>query len=119
MYMGWDKNVPGIIDGVGALSDKGPSVGKANMYYNYYATQTMKHYGGREWKEWNKVMRDFLVNSQEKKGNMAGSWHWGGHTGDRGGRLCETSLACMTLEVYYRYLPLYGDKAANDEFPLE
>lgn len=119
MYMGWGKNVPGIIDGVGALSDKGPSVGKANMYYNYYATQTMKHYGGREWKEWNKVMRDFLVESQETKGNMTGSWFWGGHTGDRGGRLCETSLACMTLEVYYRYLPLYGDKAANDEFPLE
>jgi len=27
---------------------------------------------------------------------------------DKGGRLCNTSLAILTLEVYYRYLPLYS-----------
>lgn len=121
MYMGWDKSAPGIVDGMGAIGDKGPSTGNgANMYYNYYATQAMKHLGGRQWTEWNGEMRDFLVKSQSKDGNAAGSWHFGnGHASDKGGRLYSTSLACMTLEVYYRYLPLYGDKAANDEFPLE
>ena len=121
MYMGWDKSAPGIVDGMGAISEEGPSTGNgANMYYNYYATQAMKHLGGRQWPEWNGKMREFLVKSQSKDGNAAGSWHFGnGHASGKGGRLYTTSLACMTLEVYYRYLPLYGDKAANDEFPLE
>jgi hypothetical protein len=123
MYMGWDKEVPGLGRGIEALAERGPSMASktsADMYYNYYATQAMKHFGGKKWKNWNSKMRDFLVKSQDKEGNMAGSWHFdNGHASERGGRLYSTSLACMTLEVYYRYLPLYGDKAANDEFPLD
>ena len=121
MYMGWDKDMPGLVEGMKAISDKGPSTGTtADMYYNYYATQGMKHMGGKDWDSWNKKIRGFLVSSQAKDGNKAGSWHFGDtHTPKKGGRLYSTSLACMTLEVYYRYLPLYGDKASNDEFPLE
>ncbi len=122
MYMGWDKANPGMVDGTAAISEEGPSIGVgANMYYNYYATQVMKHIGGNKWNKWNTKMRNFLVKSQDKKANAAGSWHFGGrnHASEAGGRLYATSLACMTLEIYYRYLPLYGDKAANDEFPLE
>ena len=123
MYMGWGKSNPGMIDGSGAIAEKGPDVRSsgANMYYNYYATQVIKHLGGNDWKKWNVKMRDFLVKSQGKKGNEAGSWHFGGknHASEAGGRLYNTALACMTLEIYYRYLPLYGDSAANDEFPLE
>jgi hypothetical protein len=77
-------------------------------YFNYYATQVMHHYGGDAWKEWNKVIRDGLVMSQVKEGAMEGSWD---STGDgfstSGGRLMITSLNVLTLEVYYRYLPLY------------
>ena len=29
------------------------------MYYNYYATQVMRHWEGEEWEKWNKVMRDY------------------------------------------------------------
>ncbi len=123
MYMGWDKNVPGLAEGMASLAERGPSADSGNsadMYYNYYATQAMKHIGGRQWNDWNNKMRDFLVKTQEKDGNKAGSWHFNnGHASSKGGRLYSTSLACMTLEVYYRYLPLYGDKAANDEFPLD
>ncbi len=122
MYMGWDKSNPGMVDGSGAIASKGPDIRKddANIYYNYYATQMMKHLGGTGWKTWNAKMRDFLVETQETKGNAAGSWHFRkGHIANAGGRLYTTSLACMTLEVYYRYLPLYGDKAANDTFALE
>ena len=122
MYMGWKKGHPGLEDGVKAMADKGPSVrGGVNMYYNYYATQVMKHYGGDTWRNWNRTMREFLVKSQVKEGPAAGSWHYPGqsHAGESGGRLYTTAMACMTLEVYYRYLPLYGDKASNDAFPLE
>ncbi|HKI21577.1 MAG TPA: hypothetical protein VKA15_27025, partial [Isosphaeraceae bacterium] len=31
------------------------------------------------------------------------------HWGQRAGRLYLTSLSILTLEVYYRYLPLYRD----------
>jgi hypothetical protein len=121
MYMGWKKDVPGLVEGVNAMARKGPDTDSAmDMYYNYYATQVMKHIGGNTWKEWNVVMRDSLVKSQSKTGVTAGSWTPGrGHADDKGGRLYTTSLACMTLEVYYRYLPLYGDAAANDEFQLD
>ena len=119
MYMGWGKKVPGMVDGMAAISDEGPS--ENDMYYNYYATQAMKHIGGRQWTDWNNEMRDHLLKTQEKgENNKAGSWHFEtGHASQKGGRLYTTSLACMTLEVYYRYLPLYGDSAANDEFPLD
>ena len=122
MYMGWDKNTPGLEEGVRWMSDMGPDRNRrVNMYYNYYATQVMKHYGGDIWKKWNGQMRNFLVESQEQKGDGKGSWFYGrvSHASDVGGRLYVTALCTMTLEVYYRYLPLYGESAADDEFPLD
>jgi hypothetical protein len=56
-------------------------------------------------------MRRILIETQEKTGCAAGSWD--PHKpepepfGNHGGRLMVTSLSCLTLEVYYRYLPLY------------
>ena len=120
--MGWDKNSPGLMDGVDYLDETGPdTTDKANMYYNYYATQVMKHWGGDTWKKWNSKMRDFLVKSQSKKGPTTGSWFYNetSHAQERGGRLYVTSMCCMTLEVYYRYLPLYGEEAADDDFVLD
>ena len=126
MYLGWDRERQGLGDGVAFVSKIGPSVTSkrskgVDMYYNYYATQVMLHYGGQEWKEWNGVMRDFLVDSQETEGTKKGSWHWKAntHAAKVGGRLYQTALAAMTLEVYYRFLPLYKDSAAEDEFPLD
>lgn len=109
MYLGWRRDNPGLTQGVDALSGMGPSHG--NMYYNYYATQVLHHFGGEKWKQWNDVMRDSLVNSQSHAGHQAGSWYFGG--GDmgatKGGRLYCTAMAAMTLEVYYRHMPIYGE----------
>lgn len=117
MYLGWDKNHPGIAEGVSQLSRWEPSTaGGTNMYYNYYATQVMHHYGGESWKKWNTTMRDHLVKSQAKQGHEHGSWHFtGDHGTTAGGRLYATTLAAMTLEVYYRYLPIYGSKSVEDD----
>lgn len=118
MYLGWKKDHPGIEKGVQYLSQTGPSQG--NMYYNYYATQCMRHYDGELWDKWNVKMRDQLVNSQDKTGHLKGSWHMkGDHGSDRGGRLYCTSMATMILEVYYRHMPIYGQQAAQDDFPVK
>ena len=125
MYLGWDKDTPGLQNGVEWIAERGPDKAPkdkptfANMYYNYYGTQVMKHYGGEEWNNWNNEMRDYLVNTQSKEDVTAGSWFQAHeHGGGKGGRLYSTALACMTLEVYYRYLPIYKDQAADDDFEL-
>ena len=125
MYLGWSRDHPGISQGAQQLDQWGPStgVGATNMYYNYYATQVMHHYGGDLWtKNWNPTMRDYLVSTQAKKdaGHMAGSWHFGGdHGSGSGGRLYCTALAAMTLEVYYRYMPIYASQAVEDDFKID
>lgn len=116
MYLGWKQQNPALEAGVEFLHERGPT---ENMYYNYYATQIMRHYGGQYWKEWNEKMRDWLVNRQNKKGHATGSWFIsGGRHTKKGGRLYCTSMATMILEVYYRHMPIYGKQASEEEFPL-
>ncbi|MBI3407168.1 MAG: terpene cyclase/mutase family protein [Planctomycetes bacterium] len=104
----WGDKNPRMIKGVRNFILTNPPNAK-NMYYSYYATQVMHHFGGEEWKKWNEKMRDDLIASQEKgKGAMGGSWSSAGDPhGSAGGRLMQTSLSILTLEVYYRHLPLY------------
>ncbi|MBT4692428.1 MAG: hypothetical protein HOB73_03690 [Planctomycetaceae bacterium] len=122
MYMGWKMEEPALQRGVDQLAKWGPSIKptKENMYYNYYATQVMRHTGGKRWDVWNKALRDYLVASQEKgNAHSNGSWAMGAdHGAKSGGRLYTTTLATMILEVYYRHMPIYAKQAAEDEFPL-
>jgi hypothetical protein len=122
MYLGWKKDNPALKRGVALLSREGPSMprrtdNRADMYYNYYATQVLRHWGGNDFDQWNGKTRDWLVESQAREGHETGSWFFSFdfHTG-AGGRLYCTAMATMMLEVYYRHLPLYGGKAVDDEF---
>jgi hypothetical protein len=115
MYLGWKKETPALEKGVQILAQKGPD--KNNMYYNYYATQVMRHMEGDYWKNWNAVMRDQLVNSQATTGHETGSWFMNDTHVKSGGRLYCTSLACMILEVYYRHLPIFRKQSIEEEFP--
>jgi len=117
MYMGWNADHPSLIRGIEYLAAKGPD--SDNLYYNYYATQVMHHYGGEAWKRWNLEQRDSLIARQTLEGHERGSWYFCGQWNDEGGRLYTTSLAMMILEVYYRHLPLYQKQAAESEFPLD
>ena len=120
-YLGTKKDDPGQRKGVEFLGARGP--GRDNVYYNYHATMVMYQNDGPKgplWKKWNKVMRNMLINSQVKQGDDAGSWYYGGNHGESGGRLMSTCLCAMTLEVYYRYLPVYQqDNVEQDDFPDE
>lgn len=115
MYLGWKHDEPALGRGVEMLSAHGPSPN--NMYFNYYATQVMHHYEGEEWVKWNNKMRDFLVNSQSRQGHERGSWYLGGdHSSEQGGRLYTTAMCAMTLEVYYRHLPIYRKDSTTADF---
>ncbi len=122
MYLGWKKDNPALQRGVKWLAQQGPSINvgaeSANMYYNYYATQVMRHIEGEDWTKWNLVMRDSLIKSQMQKGHEEGSWFFKGeHGSEVGGRLYSTSLACMVLEVYYRHMPIYRTQSVEEAFP--
>ncbi|MCA9189914.1 MAG: terpene cyclase/mutase family protein, partial [Planctomycetales bacterium] len=121
MYLGWKQDHPGLQNGIEYLAKSGPS--ENDMYYNYYATQVLRHNGGPVWDEWNQKMREFLVKTQEKDSHRKGSWVFvggsGAHANGAGGRLYCTALSAMILEVYYRYMPIYQQQAAEEEFPLD
>src|SRR5690606_24536735 len=74
MYLGWDKTHPAMIEGVQAIAARGPA--KDDIYYNYYAAQVLRHYGGAEWEAFNRETREWLIASQVTDGHAAGSWHW-------------------------------------------
>jgi hypothetical protein len=86
-----------------------PSPALRNMYYYYYATFTLFNVGDEHWSQWNPKMRELLIGSQARGSDLTlkGSWEpQGKQFQNYGGRLMTTSLALLTLEVYYRHLPL-------------
>jgi hypothetical protein len=117
LYLEVNPRNPTLLAGVGLLKEQ-PPARDGDLYYEYYATQVMHHIGGESWDFWNKGpdgksgIRDTLIAAQDqgtsgRKGN-AGSWAPTPDFGtQRGGRLMATSLSLLTLEVYYRHLPLY------------
>jgi hypothetical protein len=84
-----------------------PGQGEDNVYYWYYATLAMYQMQGPYWDQWNEALQRRLVSTQRTDGALAGTWDpdriWGGY----GGRIYSTALSALSLEVYYRYLPLY------------
>jgi hypothetical protein len=106
MYSGWRRSDERLVRGVARLAEWGPSYD--DMYFNYYAAQVLLHQEGPAWPAWNERLREHLIASQATSGHEAGSWHFADPQTSPGGRLCDTTLAIMILEVYYRHLPLYG-----------
>jgi hypothetical protein len=120
MYMGTTPANRDLLDGVDYLKKYPP--GRNGIYYDYYATQVMHHMGGESWQFWNlgpdgkSGIRDTLINRQDmgqdpKHVHQLGSWD--GTNASGGGRLMATSLNLLSLEVYYRHLPLYRRELAT------
>ena len=88
MYLGWSNRLA-FQRGVRFLSQKGPE--DTDMYYNYYATQVLHHWGGRQWEKWNERMRSRLVSTQTQTGHGAGSWdtRYCRYAGKRGPAVCH------------------------------
>ncbi|MDA0657877.1 MAG: terpene cyclase/mutase family protein [Planctomycetota bacterium] len=113
-YAGWSRGHPAIVNGAEKLAEWGPS--SNNVYYNYYATQVLHHFQGARWDQWNRVLRDYLVAEQSQEGHELGSWYFEDDFGsDIGGRLYITAMSTMTLEVYYRHMPIYTTNAVGED----
>ena len=116
MYMGLPKDNPILNAASEAFVKSGPT---KDVYYNYYATQVLKQVGGPLWTQWDEKMKKNLLATQEKTGHAAGSWFdkSSGHA-EVGGRLYITTMSTMMLEVYYRYMPIYGVQTEDEAFKL-
>ena len=116
MLRGTDRDGPMLQAGATYLREHLPAIGTRgrplrDTYYWYYGTQVMFHMGGDDWERWNASLHPLLVGEQVTEGDFAGSWdplwpiadRWGPHAG----RLYVTAMNLLSLEVYYRHLPLY------------
>jgi hypothetical protein len=91
------------------LSAHLPNAREKDYYYWYYGCLSLYQHQGPIWKEWNERMREILINSQDRGGKDGGSWNPNGDPhGNRMGRIVSTALSTLSLEVYYRYLPMYS-----------
>lgn len=111
-FLGLPRQHPAANEAAEYLLEQTPSEENCNVYYWYYATLGLYQLQGAPWQRWNDALRHALLTRQEKTGPQAGAWEprgdlWGGC----GGRVYTTALATLTLEVYYRFLPLYVDMA--------
>ena len=109
MLLGMDASNPAAGEAMDLLAQHPPDASQPNAYTWYYATLASFHVGGPQWERWNARMQAAVLSLQRAEaGPLRGSWDpdpvWGGH----GGRVYSTALAVMTLEVYYRYLPMHA-----------
>jgi|GEM_PF-471487 len=87
-----------------------PTDREVNYYYWYYGCLALYQHGGPIWETWNDRMKKIFLSTQVRSGEEAGSWppvgrYTAGKSG--GGRVMSTAMSALSLEVYYRYLPMY------------
>jgi len=99
------KRLEKLREGLGK-SDWSKAAAK-NLYGWYYETQAMFHKSGSDWHKWNRLFQKVLITNQHDDGH----WEVGkapyGFKNDLSGKVYCTTLCCLQLEVYYRYLPTY------------
>jgi hypothetical protein len=88
-----------------------PDWEQSNTYYWYYATLALFQQQGDAWTSWNEKLVPELLAHQEKTGRATGSWPPDGEWAPTAGRVYQTALCALMLEVYYRYLPMYSQPA--------
>ena len=108
LFLGMPADHPCVGEAVEVLARSPPETRSPNAYAWYYATLASFHAGGPQWEAWNRQLQAALLPLQRRESSgLDGSWDpdpvWGGH----GGRVYATAMAAMTLEVYYRHLPMH------------
>ena len=99
---------PRMSESAQALKIKPFNVSRPELYYLYYGTLALYQHQGPIWADWNERLKDTLPNLQNRTGADAGSWDTSPDHASAGGKVVSTTLATLSLEVYYRLLPMYG-----------
>lgn len=105
---------------------------RSPLYYGYYITQARFQHGGESWRGWKDQFAPVLVRHQtvlaaaasgytDDAGKVQDIGYWDSpspseQTGGNG-RMMDTLLATLTLEVYYRYLPTFAVAAPKTAKP--
>jgi hypothetical protein len=110
---------PAVRDGLAALrtvrcdwDDEpwGRSLHRTKTYDYYYITQAKFQRGHATWKRWNRRLAQELVAAQQDEGCWLGPESEPSITH----KVYNTTLAALTLQVYYRFLPTYRQIPAAD-----
>ncbi|MEN6663703.1 MAG: hypothetical protein ABFD85_06845 [Phycisphaerae bacterium] len=117
--MGLPPTLPRMDESAKYLGENLPSTGPRNFYYWYYACLAMYQHQGEGWEKWNSDIQKLLLTSQIMQGDPAGSWDPNDTYGSYTGRVITTAMATLSLEVYYRYLPMYVDMAKPKNAPAK
>lgn len=139
LFLGYRPSSPGVIASANFIARDPPSLARFrggdptdlhSQYYWYYGTMAMFQIGGKHWEQWNPIMQRTLLGAQDRtrrpdgrQAHRYGSWPayglgWGRTWGEDGGRVYATAINALTLEVFYRYLPLYEQPADYNYTPV-
>jgi hypothetical protein len=114
MYTGWGVDDERLYRGVTTLAKADPA--PHAIYHNFYLAQALVQMNHPRWLRWNARNREQLIFQQARAAHEAGSWFFADHDTAPGGRLAHTALAVLSLEVYYRLLPIYRQEAVETGF---
>lgn len=100
---------------------KHPRPVHGTLYGWYYITQAMFHRGGNAWKSWNNEFAQTMTEAQHEDG------HWDFPVSEDGilehgaesGPVYSTTLSALMLQVYYRNLPTFQEKAVDEDMEVE
>ena len=79
-----------------------------NPTATWWGTFLVFNMGGQRWKTWNAAMKKRILADIKRSGTDTGGWSGGGPEARRLGPVGTTALRTLTLEIYYRYLPVYS-----------
>lgn len=102
-----DPDMQGSVDFMLANLPEWTREREQNSYYWYYATLAMFHHQGDPWDQWNERLKNVLLDNQRQDGCAAGSWDPIDQWSKIGGRIYQTAICALCLQIYYRFQPIY------------
>ena len=87
------KQAAHIKDRAGRKSNAGE---ETDLYYWYWSSPTI--ISTEDWDRFNTALKDAILKNQSNQGNWPGEDQWSVY----GGEIYTTSMAVLTLQVYYR-----------------
>jgi len=116
-FLGRPRTDPQVIGLASAVLNDGlPQTKELDFYRWYYSALGLFQMGAKSeyWQKWNEPMKATLLETQVKAGSVKekrGSWNPDtDFHGKCWGRVGQTALGALMLEVYYRYYDMHEQK---------